>query len=266
MLQVHFDTSQIDKFEKDTLKKVKAVAFPLAVRGTLNSAAFGARAGSQKTIEEDFLLRNKFTKSSVRVEKVKTLKISEMVSVVGSVAPYMLAQEEGETRTSKGKQGLRIPTGAAAGQSQQYPRRKVIKKRFRRGQIRLSNTGNKIRAKSRAQFVLMSIRVAALRGQSPYIFLDLGGSKAGVYKVIPTGSPPSARYKRGKKSFSRQFKWGKPRGKPGQEKLLFIHSYAHKSVTIKPTGWLKVNVKKQGALLARTFQKEADRVFDRYIK
>ena len=264
MMQINLDTSQIDKFEKKVLQKAKAVAFPLAIKGTLNSAVFQSRTGAQKTIEDDFTLRNKFTKNSVRVVPVRTLKIDDMVATVGGVAPYMLTQEEGKTISSKGKRGLRIPTGAAAGQTTQFPRKKVIKKRFRRGQLKLSNTGNKIRAKSKEQWTLMSIRVAALRGRSPYIFL--GGKKAGVYKVIATGSSPTARYKRGKKAFARQFKWGKPRGKPGMEKLLFIHSYSDRSVTIPPSRFLEKNVDKQSMKIDEIFRKEADRIFNRFVK
>ena len=122
-----FDTSEIDKFEKKVLQKAKAVALPVAIQGTLNTMAFDAMRASKKTIKEDFINRNKYTERSVRVEKVKTLKIADMVATVGSVADYMETQEEGETRTSKGKHGLRIPTGAAAGQAQLFPRLKPDK-------------------------------------------------------------------------------------------------------------------------------------------
>lgn len=261
------DVSDIDKFERKVLEKASKVAFPLAIKGTLNTLAFESRKGSQTTIRKDFELRNKFTEKSVRVETVKTLKITDMVSTVGSIAPYMEKQEEGAVERSSGKHGLRIPTGAAAGQTQLFPRRGVIKKKFRRGQIRIANRSGRIQAKSHAQFTLMSIRVAALRGQSPFIFLSFGDrSKIGLYRVIPRGSPPPSRYKRGRKSFSRSFKWGRPRGKPGKEKLKLIHSFAKKSITIPKTRWLRKNADAVAGTLAIIFQKEADRIFDRLVK
>lgn len=261
------DVSGVDKFERQVLKKAKKVAFPLAIKGTLNSLAFESMKKAKKTIRDDFENRNKFTEKSVRVETVKTLKISDMVSTVGSIAPYMEKQEEGATERSSGKHGLRIPTGAAAGQAQQFPRRRVVKKQFRHGQMKIANRAGRIKAKSREQFILMSIRVAALNGESPFIFLSFGQrDKIGLYKVIPRGSPPPARYTRGGKSFSRKFSWGRPKGKPGKEKLKLIHSFARSSITIPQTRWLGKNVDAVAGTMAIIFQKEADRIFDRMVK
>lgn len=263
---ISFDTSGIDKFEKKTLQQVESFAFPLAVKNTLNSLAFQTRKKVQETIQEDFVNRNKFTERSVRVEMTKTLKMSEMVAKVGSVAPWMEIQEEGGKITSKGKYGLRIPTGAAAGQAQLFPRRKMISKTFRRGKLKLANKPGKIKALNRKQFILMSVRVAGLRGQSPFVFLPLGGNKTGVYKVISKGSAPSSRYKRGKTSFSRKFKWGRPKGKPGMEKLVFIHSFSERSTIIRSRRIFQKNAEKIAAPMAKTFIKEADRVFDKFVK
>jgi len=238
-----FDTSQISKFDKITLQKAKAVALPLAIKGTINGAAFETMRKSRKTIQEDFTLRNRFTERSVRVIPNKTLKITDMRATVGSIAKYMESQEEGERKSSKGKHGLRIPTTAAAGQTGSQ-RTRPVQKRYRRGQIALANRAGKIKARSKSQWFLMSIRVAGLRGQSPFVFLPFGGGKAGLYRVVPSGSPPQTRYKRGKKRFARKFKWGRPKGKPGQEKLIMIHSFAHRTITIKSTRWLKKNVEK----------------------
>jgi len=260
------DTSEIDRFERVVLQKAKAFAFPLAIQGTLNTLAFKSMQAGRKTIQEDFELRNKWTERSVRFDRTRTLKIADMVATVGSVADYMESQEEGETRTSKGKHGLRIPTGAAADQPQLFPRRGVIKKKYRRGQIKLANETGRIKARNRGQFILMSIRVASLRGQSPFVFLPFGSGNAGLYKIIPQGSAPPTRYKRGKKKFTRKNKWGRPRGKPGNERLILIHSFAHRTIKIIPTKWLKKNVEDVAGTMAVTFKQQADRVFDRLVK
>ncbi len=261
------DISQIDKFERKVLEKAKKIAFPLAVQGTLNTLAFKSMQGGRKTIREDFVNRNTYTERSVRFEKTKTLKMSDMVSRVGSVAPYMQKQETGDTQTSRGKYGLRIPTGAAAGQSQLFPRRGVIRKQYRRGQTKLANEAGRINAKTREQFMLMSIRVAALRGQSPFVFLSFGkSSKVGLYKVLARGSPPPTRYKRGKSKFSRKNKWGRPKGRPGMEKIILIHSFAKRSITIPKTRWLGKNVDAVAGTMAVIFKNQADRIFDRFVK
>ena len=262
------DISKISFFERKILERVKNVAFPLAVKGTLNTLAFDSRKAVMKTIREDFENRNKFTEGSIRVEAVKTLKISDMVSTVGSIAPYMGKQEEGATETSAGKHGLKIPTGGAADQAQLFPRKGVVKTKYRHGHIKLGEKLKRSSAgpKNKKQWMLMSIRVAGLRGQSPFVFLPFGGGKAGLYKVVPSGSPPSARYKRGGKSYSRKFKWGRPKGEPGKEELKLIHSYAHKSITIPASRWLRRNVEKIAGTMPATFKKEADRIFDRLVK
>ena len=260
---ISIDLSQIDKFEKKTLQKIKAFAYPLAIKNTLNSLAFQSMRSAKKTIAEDFINRNKFTERSIRVTPTKTIKIKEMVASVGSVADYMEKQEGGAKISSKGKQGLRIPTGAAAGQAKSFPRLKPIRKQFRHGQIKLAGP---INANSRSQFILMSIRVASLRGQSPFVFLPFGGKRTGVYRVKPTGSPPPTRYKRGKKSFSRKNKWGRPKGTPGKEKLIFIHSFAKRTIIIPKTNWLSKNVTLVSGNMVVVFKKEADRVFDRFVK
>ena len=261
------DISGIEKFERKVLEKAKNVAFPLAIKGTLNSLAFESMKKAKKTIRDDFENRNKFTEKSIRVETVKTLKITDMVASVGSIAPYMEKQEEGAIERSAGKHGLRIPTGAAAGQAQLFPRRRVVQQKFRRGQTKIANKAGRIKAKSREQFTLMSIRVAALTGQSPFVFLSFDQrNKIGLYKVIPRGSPPPARYKRGGKSFSRKNTWGRPKGEPGKEKLKLIHSFSHRSITIPQTRWLGKNVDAVAGTMVIMFQKEADRIFDRLVK
>lgn len=260
-----FDLKELNRFERYTLQKLKTVAFPLAVKGTLNTAAFKIRKDYQEDIIRSYILRNKFTEKSARVEPVKTLKIAEMVAKVGSIAPYMPAQEFGASRRSKGRYGLRIPTPAAgdqAGRKRTVP----IKKKYRRGQIKLANEKGRIKAKSKKQFILMSIRTAALRGQSPYIFLPLRGKKTGLYKVIPTGPSPQLSYRRGKKRFRRKFKWGRPKGAPGREKLLMIHSFAYKTITISATNKLKKNAENTANNFQVIFDKEADRQFKRFLK
>lgn len=266
MWQVNLDLREISKLEKVTLQKAKNIALPLAVKGTLNTLAFNTQKSAKLTIDKEFDTRNTFTKRSVRVDPVKTLKMSDMVSTTGSIASYMKDQEEGVRLSSKGEKGLRIPTGAAGGGKQLYPRKKTIKKRYRRGHLELANRQGRIKAKTKRQFVLMSIRMAALRGQSPFVFLGFGGKKSGIYQVVATGSPPPSRYKRGDKFFVRKNKWGKPKGKPGKEQLIFIHSHSKKIIVIPETRWLSKNALLRAEAMSIIFEGEADRVFKRFVK
>ncbi len=260
------NTSEINKWEKNVLQKAHRVAFPLAIKGTLNTLAFNTMRESRETIREDFTNRNKWTERSVRVIPVKTLKIVDMQAETGSALDYMLDQEVGARRSSKGEHGLRIPTGAAAGQASLFPRKKTVKKSFRRGQMKILNMAGKGRgAKSKKQFLLMSIRVAALRGQLPFVFLQFG-KKSGVYKVIPHGPAPSPTYRRGKTKFSRSFKWGRPKGTPGKETLKLIHSFGHRNIKIPASHWLSKSFERVAQQSANIFLKEADRVFNRFVR
>ena len=238
-------------------------AFPQAIKGTLNSLAFETRKKFQDKIRTNFVLRNKFTERSVRVNPVKTLKITDMEAETGSIAEYLPAQEAGETRRARGKYGLRIPTALAADQTGSV-RTAPISRRFRRGKIKIGN--KKIQAKSKKQFILMSIRVAALTGEIPYVFLPLRGKAAGVYRVTPRGSRPGLFFRRGKTRFRRKNKWGRPRGTPGQEKIRMIFSYAEKQIVINKTLFLHKSAEETQKDSNRIFEKEIDRQFHRALK
>ncbi|GAF98185.1 unnamed protein product, partial [marine sediment metagenome] len=46
------DISEISLFERKILEKAKNIAFPLAIKGTLNTLAFDSRKATMKTIRE----------------------------------------------------------------------------------------------------------------------------------------------------------------------------------------------------------------------
>jgi len=261
-MEFKFDLSQITRFEKVTLNQVSKAALPLAVRGTLNTAAFKTRENYQQSMKEEFTLRNTFTERSARFQTAKTLKIMDMESKTGSIAEYMLKQESGARLKSIGKWGVQIPTAQAAGQV--GTRTGVVKKKFRHGYLKLANeTG--IKAKNKKQFILMSIRVAALRSQSPYVFLPL--SHPGIYKVTAQGKIPRAFFKTktGKKK-KRNFKWGKPRGTPGQEQLRLLYSLKRKEVKIEKTEMLQKDAQKTAINMQKIFNAEAERQFQKFVR
>ena len=124
--------------------------------------------------------RNRFTKQSIQVEQARTLNVARQSSAVGSTQSYMADQEFGATKSKKGKRGVAITTGYAAGQEGQEPRTKLARKPNKMANIRLRRKRKK--GKNRLQQNIIAIHEAAASGQK-YVFLDLG-RREGIFKVI----------------------------------------------------------------------------------
>lgn len=180
------DTKGIKRFEKD-LRKLNRKGFPYAVKATLDSVAFDARKQWQGEIQERFTLRNRYTVSSIRVEKAKGRNVSSMHSTVGSVADYMEHQEErGETRRG-GKYGPPVPTlDARSGKSEKRPVARPNKlSRIQLGARGLSKFSTK------RQKIAVAASMAARSG-SKYVMLPIAGSE-GIYKLSGSARRPRMR-------------------------------------------------------------------------
>lgn len=91
----------------------------IAVRNTLNIQAAISRRNYLKNVQEDFTLRNTFTKRSIQFDKAEELSISQMESRTGSKADYMVMQEEGGVKKPKSGNRLAIGEKGARGGSNQ---------------------------------------------------------------------------------------------------------------------------------------------------
>lgn len=170
---------KIRRYQRD-LKLFKERAYPFATKSTVNSAAFEARKQAHKQMDQNFTLRNRFSKQSVQVDQTKTLKVRRQAAVVGSTADYMGVQEFGGTKHKKGKQGVALPTGYSAGQESQQPRTRLPRKPNKLQNIQLNRRSSK--GKTRAQKNLIAVKAAAQTGQK-YIYMDLNRRK-GLFKVL----------------------------------------------------------------------------------
>ncbi|MCK5606501.1 hypothetical protein KAR91_31655 [Candidatus Pacearchaeota archaeon] len=169
---------EVKDFESDLKAFPRAFAF--ATRQTLNDSAFQMSRRVKARIRKVFVLRNKFTARSIRVEKTMTLRVNAQESVVGSTASYMEDQEFGGTKTKGGKVGVSIPTTTASGEGRgTQPRRRVARGPNKLSKIRLKQ--NRIKAMNQKQENLIKIKEAAKSGNK-YVFLDLQ-RHPGIYKV-----------------------------------------------------------------------------------
>lgn len=176
---IEVDVRDVKQYESD-LKTFAKKAFPFATKATVNKAAFETRKRAQANVEDDFVLRNKFTRSSIRVEQARTLNVRRQEAIVGSIADYLATQEFGGVERGRGKHQP-IATSYSAGLSEAaQPRTRLPRKPNRMQSIQLKRRGRG--ANSRKQRNLMAVKEAAAGGNK-YVFLDLG-RREGIFKVL----------------------------------------------------------------------------------
>jgi len=219
---------------RSKLGELSKKAVPFAVRNGLNTVAFTARKEWVGRMPRALQLRNKFTVNSVRVEKATGYDIDSMQSVVGSVAPYMLAQEQGATKTAHGKHGVPIPTTSAAGQAMSAPKRtKEVRKKNWQSALSLAP---RISYGVRQYRNAVAIANAAKTGG--VVFLDLGRRK-GIFRI--TGTPK------------------------GQMRFRMLWAMSKRSVRIKPTPTLEPTVEAMSYQGPRIFELELQKQVERTL-
>jgi len=232
MLSIDF--SDVKKLEKD-LKRFASRIYPQATGATLNRAAAETRLVAQKAIRRKFITRNKWSAGSVRYDRAKGFNPMTQEAVVGSVAPYMADQEFGTTINKTGKHGVDIPTRAASGEGRgSSPRRRVVRRPMRRGNIRINNT--RVKARSKKQYIVASIKQAAKRGgRNKFLYLPFS-KHPGIYRVVG-----------GKR---------KPR-------IEQIHDFSKQSVYIQPRPWLRPSAQQVARRMPRFFKEASERLLRR---
>lgn len=154
------------------------------VREALNTTAFTARTQWHREMDSTLILRNNFTKKAVNVVRAKGSNANKLQSVVGSIAPFMDNVEQGQRETKKGKHGVAVPTGFAAGQKGANPTTKLVRSAF---YIRKTDVGNINAAvqkfSKREQRNAVSMAMARRRG-GKFNYAVLESDKGfGLYKI-----------------------------------------------------------------------------------
>jgi hypothetical protein len=185
---ITIDLKDFEKAAKD-LKTFADKAVPFAVRNALNSGAFEGRKLWQAEMGDEFILRNRFTANSIRIDKATGFRVNTMSATLGSVAPYMRTQEFGGRKAGGGRHGMPIPTSVAAGQGMgTNPRTKLVRGPNKLGAIRLTK-GRK--GGNRKQRNAVAMRMAIASG-SKFVFLELEKSK-GIFKITGGRRKPQLR-------------------------------------------------------------------------
>lgn len=192
--------------------------FPFAVKNTLDETAKVAQVLAKENIRNQMTLRNKFTENSVRVQRVKTLKVDNQFSVTGSInarrqgfEPYLDKQEFGATKHKKGKHGVPIATPYASGEGlSANPRKKLPTSSNKMNRIRLDR--KRLSGKlSHKQKNIILIKQAAKSG-ARHVYLELKTSKhEGIFRVTGGKRP----------------------------KIKMVYNLSESSVVVKKNPWLK---------------------------
>ena len=180
---IRVDDRQIRALER-RLKSGAPKALGHAARNTLDRAAFDARKQWHREMESTLTLRNRWTKGSVRVEKVRGLNVRTMQSRVGSLADYMRVQEDSGTIRGRGKEGYRYPSARAK------PKGKMVRPRFRMKRLQLDHP-KLAQFSSTRQKIAVATRMARARG-AKFVFLGMPASK-GMYQLMGSKRRPKMR-------------------------------------------------------------------------
>jgi len=185
-----FEANELKELQKD-LKQFGEREFAVINGMALNKTAFETMLEYKKITKRNFTLRNKFTISSIRFQKVKGFQ--NQFSETGSIAPFMEDQEFGHTKTKKGKKGVGIPTTTASNESiGARPRQKVVPRPKRKGSIRLFRS--RIKSKTRVQHVVATVKAAAGKRGNTFVYLPrLGKMTQGIYRIAGSKKNPKIR-------------------------------------------------------------------------
>jgi len=177
------ESPDMRRLAKELERSTKA-GFKYGVRESLNRVAFAARKEWQSQMGRTFVLRNRWTVGSIRVERVKGLSLQTMQSKVGSVADYVKTQEDGGT-VQGGARGYRRPTARAKSG------RKPVKPRFRMKRLQLIDP-DVSGAGGRDQKLRAASRIARERN-AKFVFLDFAKDVQGMYQVMGSKRRPKLR-------------------------------------------------------------------------
>lgn len=186
---IKIDMKDVESMER-SLRVMTKHGLPIAEKNTINKAADLGKAAYVNEVESKLILRNPFTKNSIRTRKATSLFNPE--SAVGSIQPYLERQETGGTiRPKDGASGVSIPTGEASGERgvNVSNRRKLPS-----GKNKIQNIRNVIKGKGRTrkQRNIDGVRKARAAKGGQFVLIETSKVK-GIFKVTGTKKKPKIR-------------------------------------------------------------------------
>jgi len=157
MAILNVNTDEVVRYS-NKLEKLHRSAFPIAIRGALNNAAFDVKKNTMPvSAEKEFTIRRKnFFKANSRVIKAKGFNIRTMQAIIGFIGNQQAVQDL-EQQEEGGKIGGRafVPLDNARGGNNARP----VRPSNRLGKIGRIVNANKVRGKSKKQrFIKAAIK------------------------------------------------------------------------------------------------------------
>lgn len=245
MIKFNVDTDAVIRYTNN-LEKLSKSAFPVAVRGTLNSLAFDVKTKTMPRSALRFKKREKnFFKVNSTVSKAKGFNLKSMESKVGFTDKRASneAVKDLEKQEHGGNIGGRkyIPVNTA--RTSKSNRRKVSKKN-RLGTIGIQNIvrADDMRGKTRGHRFILAVQKA---GKGGFVQSKLKGKDTTmVWRVNSLNKTKAGRFKL---------------------TAVYIVNDS-KKVKIKGTGFMKKATAKTAKKADKFYIKEAERQFERALK
>jgi len=237
----------------EKVQKISKSAYPLAVRGTLNTLAFKtAEIAKKEVLPKNFHLRNKYIQKTVQYSKcANTFDVEKMTAITGQVAKFV------------GKQTDQLKKQELGGTDK--PRKKYLKTG-----LPAARTGGTIAKKIKANATMSRIESAGLQTAKGINKLS-GNSRQQTKQIISTTIRTKKKYAMfttmaGNKVIARvtskstRRKGAKP--KANIEVLYKLQT----SRSNKPRPWLKPSADKAEKEFETEFIAQAQRQYDRVMR
>lgn len=229
---ISLDTKNI-KLLQARLDVLDKKGFPKATRDTLNITVANARKTARRLIQENMVIKGAKNSNpalrGVQFDQTQSLIVKDQKAVIGHTSPFWPLQEFGGTVFAKGKDGLPIPTGAAANQRGVAIRTRQVAARNRLSRIKLGRST--VRAKNRKQRNAVLIAQAKKRGAKKDVFLDLGAKK-GIFRV-------------------------------GKDKITMMYDVSEKSARLRPRPAIFPAATRQAKFIPEVYERQLTKQFKR---
>lgn len=220
------------------------------VRSALNHGVFTARTKWHGEMQDRLILRNEFTQKAVVVRKATGTDITTLKAVIASRAPFMDDVEEGQIESKKGKHGVAVPTGFAAGQEGANPTTKLVRARYRIGATDTANIQKDV-ARFRTSKQRNAVTIALARRRNvPFGVLETKHGH-GLFKINKGRTAKKKPRKRKRRSRARSSASPVQFSSSGTPKLVW--SYYNPTVRMRPHPTLEPTVQTMRRLMPNIF-------------
>lgn len=218
-------------------------------KNALNHGVFTARTKWHGEMQERLILRNNFTKKAVSVVRATGTDITKLRAVIGSRAEFMDEVEDGQIEHKKGRHGVAVPTGYAAGQEGANPTTKLVRARYRIGATDTANIQKEV-ARFRKPNQRNAVTIALARRRNVQFGVLETQHGHGLFKInkgrTAKKKPRKKRRTRSKaRPVSAQF------SSSGKPKLVW--SYYNPTVRMRPHPTLEPTVQTMRRLMPNIF-------------